>query len=177
MEEWRDIQGYEGIYQVSNEGRVKSLERDIKKTCGGKEYMCHKNEAIRKPHFNGNNYEIYDLWRENKVVQVLTHHLVANAFVPNPHKYKVVHHIDENTRNNRAENLMWIADEEHRTLHDNERKKKVYQHTIDGELIKVWDCIAECGRNGFDIGNISKCCSPKYNSYKTYKGYIWKLER
>ena len=177
MEIWRDIQGYEGIYQVSNEGRVKSLERDVIKTNNGKEYVCHKKEVIRSPHFTRTNYSVYDLWKDNKVTQVTTHHLVAEAFLPNPSGYSVVHHIDEDPRNNKVENLMWMSVEDHRALHDNSHKKKVLQYTLDGELIKTWSSTAECGRNGYDIGNIAKCCSPKYKSYKTYRGYIWKYQR
>ena len=176
MEQWRDIKGYEGLYQVSNEGRVKSVERDMIKTYNGVEYKCHRKEAIKKPHIircNGFNRSAHDLWKDNVREQLQTSHLVALAFIPNPNGYTVVHHKDHNPMNNCVENLEWISDDEHRLLHDGEHKKKIYQYSIDGELIKVWESIAECVHSGFDRANISKCCNPKYVHYKTYKGFKW----
>lgn len=181
MEEWKDIQGYEGIYQVSNYGRVRSLERDVIKSFSGREYIAHLKEAIKTPHIlmiNGNKRLMCGLWKENKGAELQVSHLVAEAFVPNPNGYTVVHHIDHDSTNNRAENLIWISDEEHRALHGNERKKQVYQYTLDDKLVKIWSSIIDASKElGFDGANISKCCSPKYKSYKTYKGYKWRLEK
>lgn len=99
---WKDIKGYEGIYQVSSEGRVKSLERDIICKNGVKR---HIKERIMKPHwFSKNGYPVYTLGNGINNNHYL-HHLVGNAFIPNPeHAYKIRHKNKIKT-DNRVENL------------------------------------------------------------------------
>lgn len=175
MEIWKDIQGYEGIYQVSNEGRVKSLGRNFIKTNRGKEYICHKKELIRNPHKTRSGYLVYELWKNNEMQPFTIHYLVAQHFIPNPNNYGVVHHINHNKCDNRVENLVWMSDEEHRKMHDSERCKVVLQLTTEGELVREWKSATEAGRVlGIDGTVICRCCNPKHKSYKTYKGYIWK---
>lgn len=177
MEEWRDIQGYEGLYQVSNHGRVKSLERDVEIPSKlGKLYIRHQKEKIKAPHRNNNGYIIYDLCKNNETKSFLIHQLVAQVFIPNPNGYDVVHHKDENLENNSVENLLWMNDELHRALHDKKHEKPINQiDKVTGEVIHQWNSVSEAARTlGIDQGNISKCCSDKYPYYKTYKNYIWK---
>ena len=95
-EEWRDIKGYEGLYQVSNYGRVKSL--------------CSRNQKILKPCDCGNGYLIVSLHdKDKKVHTVKVHRLVAREFVENlnPDVLTDVNHKDENKLNNSADNLEW----------------------------------------------------------------------
>ena len=99
MEEWRDIKGYEGKYQVSNLGRVKSL-----KNCKGN---CR--EKILKLRPNKNGYIRIELYIYGKNKKFPVHRLVAAAFIPNPDNYKEVNHKDEDKTNNRVDNLEWCT--------------------------------------------------------------------
>lgn len=101
-EEWRDIAGYEGKYQVSNLGRVKSLP----KYSNSKGYLELRKEKILKPCFTG-KYRNYPTvtFLDRKSYKV--HRLVAEAFIPNPNNYPIINHKDENPSNNRVDNLEW----------------------------------------------------------------------
>lgn len=109
MEIWKDIEGFEGLYQVSNLGRVKSLERTtqlpINKYCAG--FRCQK-ELILKQFSRSNGYKSVNL-NKNGNNFFTVHRLVAQAFCPNPNGYDTVNHIDENKKNNRADNLEWCS--------------------------------------------------------------------
>ena len=95
--------------------------------------------------------------------------LVAEAFIPNPMNFDTIHHKDHNPSNNCAENLEWVNKGEHSALHNS---KRVYQYTLDGELVRVWNSNSEVEREcGYKNQNISACCMGKI---KKYKGYIWK---
>lgn len=124
MEEWKDIEGYEGIYQVSNEGRVKSLERDIvvsNKLFGYQ--IRHLNEKTVKPKINSNDRFQVRLWKNGIKEQKQIHIIVAEAFIPNPNGYTVVHHKDHNPHNNKVDNLEWMAIEVHSSMHSTERDR------------------------------------------------------
>ena len=92
---WRDIAGYEGIYQVSNMGRVKSLH-----WLGGR---------LIKPGSNKKGYLSVGLSKNNVMKNYKVHILVARAFLPNPENKPIVHHKDANRKNNRLENLEWAT--------------------------------------------------------------------
>ena len=96
MEEWRDIQGYEGLYMVSNLGRVKSLN-----------YHRTGKERIMKPSDNGHGYLFVVLCKDGKDKNCRINRLVAQAFLPNPDNLPEVNHKDENKYNNCVENLEW----------------------------------------------------------------------
>ena len=122
MEIWRDIEGYEGLYQVSNEGRVKSLERDIvvsNKLFGYQ--IRHLNEKTVKPKINSNDRFQVRLCKNGIKKQKQIHIIVAEAFIPNPKGYTVVHHKDHNPHNNKVDNLEWMAREVHSSMHSTER--------------------------------------------------------
>lgn len=107
-EKWVDIIGYEGIYQVSNFGRIKSLKRTfIKRKKGGGEMPVSMPESIRSKRLTSNGYIKIALWYNGKVKHYLVHRLVAFYFVPNPNKYKQVLHLDNNPSNARWDNLKW----------------------------------------------------------------------
>ena len=168
MEFWRDIEGYEGLYQVSNYGRVKSLGRVVawKNTT-----RTIKEKILRQ---QCSNNRLYVRLCDNEQNWFEVHRLVATAFIPNPRGYDVVHHIDHNPRNNRVENLIWMDGSEHHAMHNVEDKSKtVYQYTMDGELVKVWDSSNEGGRNGFNQARVCLCCVGKA---KTHKGYKWSYD-
>ena len=107
---------------------------------------------------------------------------MAQAFIPNPNNYPCVNHKDEKRYNNKIENLEWCSykynsnygtrNKRNSTILLNRKdlSKKVYQYSIDGKLLKVWNSARECGRNGFKQSSVSKCCNKQI---KTYKGYRW----
>jgi hypothetical protein len=97
MEIWKDIQGYEGIYQISNLGRIKSLHRD------------YTNGRILNPAKNNRGYLRLGLSGNGKVRYDSVHRLVAETFIPNPKNLPEVNHIDGNKLNNRVENLEWVT--------------------------------------------------------------------
>jgi hypothetical protein len=109
MEIWKDIVGYEGLYQVSNMGRVKSLARykrnGTKKN--GEPMMYLLNEEIKVLQIDKAGYQNVYLWKDNKMKFVKVHRLVAQAFIPNPNNYPLVMHMDNNPTNNLPSNLQW----------------------------------------------------------------------
>ena len=166
MEEiWKDIKGFEGLYQVSNMGRVKSVRKNI----------ILKNQIARK------GYERVILCINNSPKNYFVHRLVANAFIPNPDNLPQVNHKDENKLNNRVENLEWCTQKYNVNYgtgiakRARSQSKKVLQFKTDGTFIKEWKSTKDVQRNlGFDNSHISKCCRGKY----TYAyGYIWKYKK
>lgn len=164
---WKDIEGYEGFYQVSNYGRVKSLK--------------FGKEKILKHRRNTFGYLEIVLCSGGKPKSFKIHRLVAKAFIPNPNNLPQINHKDENKENNCEWNLEWCTpsyninygkrNERVRQTETNNtnRSKQVCQYTLDKQIIKVWQSINECKRNGFSCGNISQCCNGKRIQYKGYK--------
>ncbi len=109
QEIWKDIDGYEGIYQISNLGRLKSLERKINY---GNRIL--KEKILKSPVANI-GYCMVNLYKDNSRKLVLIHRLVAVAFIPNPKNKLEVNHIDSNKLNNKAENLEWATKRENLT--------------------------------------------------------------
>lgn len=167
METWKNIKGYEGLYQVSNMGRVKSLER-----------KGRKSERILKQAVTHDGYLRVGLYAGGKQKTLKVHRLVCEAFHENPDNKPEVNHIDEDKTNNNAANLEWCTRREnvnHGSRNERTRKtesKSVGQYTLDGELIKIWPSTIEAQRQaGFDCGHISKVAN---GERKTHKGFVWK---
>lgn len=98
IEIWKDITGYEGLYQVSNLGRVKSTQ-----------YFHGTNERILKPISTHNGYFRVHLRKDGKLKTFKIHRLVAEAFIPNPDNLPQINHKDEDKTNNRVDNLEWCS--------------------------------------------------------------------
>lgn len=159
---FKEIAGYEGLYEVSNFGNVRSLKYGKTRTL--KHYKTR------------NGYQQVDLYKNSKRNHHYIHRLVATAFIENPDNLPEINHKDEDKTNNVVSNLEWcdhIYNSNHGTR--NERvadalSEKVVQLTLEWEFIKEWESVNECGRNGFDKSNVSACCNGKR---KTHNGYRW----
>ena len=166
MEEiWKDIEGYEGLYQVSNMGRVRSLRRNI----------------ILKSKRETNEYERVVLSTNNIPKLYSIHRLVAMAFIPNPNNYPIVNHKDEDRTNNRVDNLEWCTQKYNVNYgtgiakRARSQSKKVLQFKPDGTFVKEWKSINDIERiTGYSSGHISRCCR---NIRKTAYGYLWKYKK
>lgn len=178
MEIWKDIKGYKPIYQVSNEGRIKSICRETSCYNGG---ILKRKERLLKP-TKTRRYSsvfLYDVYGKRK--SVLLHRLVAMAFVSNPNNLSEIDHIDGNPENNRADNLRWVTHKENcnnpiTMIRYKGKKpwknKAVRCFTSDGKFIKQFENITIAAKEtGAHRENISKCCKGKY---KTTNNLIFK---
>ena len=167
---WKDIEGYEGLYQVSNMGRVKSLGNN--KT---------RKEKILKNSKGSIGYLQVGLYKEGKVKYFRVHQLVASAFIPNPDNLPQVNHRNEDKTDNRVENLEW-CNRSYNTNYGtrNERIAKaqsipILQFSKSGELVKKWESAKEVERElGFYGTNITRCCKGKL---KSVGGYKWRYHQ
>ena len=120
MEEWRSIPGYEGLYEISSYGRVKSLEISYIKKNG---VMDHKPEIILRPKNNGTGYFTVCLYKNKIHKYYLIHRLVAQAFIPNPDNLSEVNHKDEDKSNNRVDNLEWCDHKYNMNYNDVQKRR------------------------------------------------------
>lgn len=183
MEEtWKDLYfiqdgiefDYRGLYQVSNYGNVKSLKDNKRK----------EREKILKPK-NKKGYLQINLYKNGKQKTFQIHRLVAHMFCEGYFDGYEVNHIDENKENNRADNLEWCTHKYNINYgtgiersakaqrgKNNPRARKVAQYNLNGNLIKIWDCMMDVKRAlGISTGNIYDCCHGKL---KQTGGYIWR---
>ena len=174
MEEiWKDISDYEGLYQVSNTGKIKSLN-----------YRHTGREKIMKHSVNNKGYLIVKLWKNRKVKSFRLHRLVAEAFIPNPNNLPFINHKSEIKTQNNVENLEW-CDQKYNNNYGT-RKERVIEKQINGkcsklvlqidkttnEVIAEFPSINEVQRQ-LGISHISECCLGKRN---TAGGYKWKYK-
>ena len=168
MEDWKDIKGYEGLYQVSDQGRVKSLPRK-----GTFERIL--NPCVR----NTGGYLAVNLYKNGKKTMYFIHRLVALAFIPNPNNLPCINHKDCNPTNNNVNNIEYCTVVYNNTYNGKAKKsaekrsKPVEQLTKDGTLVTIWPSINEIGRNGFIQQAVCACCQGKR---KTHNGFIWKYK-
>lgn len=173
---WVDIEGYEGIYQVSNFGRIKSLSRPI---FNGKGYFLSK-ERILKGSKNEKGYLQVELLGK----PTLIHRIVAIIFIPNPNNLPQVNHIDGDKSNNCVENLEWCTNSENqlhayrlglnkRSEYAGKSKKKICQIDLKTKkIINIFESIADAKTFlGVKKENISQVCKGKR---KKCLGYGWK---
>lgn len=169
---WKDVKGFEGLYQVSNLGRIKSLQFYVRG-------MYIKREKILKPCDNGNGYKIIYLMKNKKRNVRYIHRLVAIAFIKNPKNYKCINHKDENKKNNCVENLEWCTHKynnnygNHKSKISKSRMKRVIQYDKNMNLIKIWDGV-RLAMKEMKSYHICSCCKGKI---KYSGGYIWRYEK
>ena len=171
MEVWKDIPGYEGLYQVSNLGRVKSLPR--LRYNGNTWYLT--KEIVRKPCIGEQGYERVTLSKDKVKKTHLVHRLVAIAFIPNPENKPEVNHIREfEKRNNCVDNLEWATSEENNNwgTHNERHAKRRSKQILCVELNKLFvNARVAAEELRCDRRNICTCCN---DSTKTAGGYHWR---
>ena len=188
MELWKDIKGYEGIYQISNLGNIRSLERItiLESENQHKKYKANRHIKckIKKPTVNKCGYYQTVLYKKGKKRNVLVHRLVAEAFLPNLNNKPTINHIDGNKLNNKLDNLEWATYTE-QLIHVNSflgkksvisekcREKRAIQlrkqvKRSDG---KVYNSIAKASKDNNTYSSaIVRCCQGKL---KSTGGYSW----
>lgn len=183
-EQWKPIEGYEGIYEVSSLGRVRSLDRIVPALSNrtGTIIDYHRKGRILKQRkvFGGYMAVGFEVKGDNRHENHFVHRLVARAFVPGYREGMDVNHKDEDKTNNRADNLEW-CDRQYNINYGTGkwRRRKfnarpVEQLTLDGQHVARYDNIADAARAvGCDPSTISGVCRGKPCS-KTAKGYRWR---
>lgn len=173
MEEiWKDIEGFEGLYKVSNLGRVMSVHRYNRGRIFG--------DKIKIPSIDRRNRITMQLHKQGKTCNIVLARLVAKAFIPNPNDYPEVNHLDENPLNNTADNLEWCTHKyncNYGTRIQRIKEKQnmaVMQYTLDGKFIAEYDSMhiaADTIKQ--EAGHICDCCLG--NRSYAY-GYFWRYK-
>ena len=186
-EQWKtavyDGEIYEGLYKVSNWGRIKNIN-----------YRNTGRERLMNPSDNGCGYLRVCLSKNGETNLCLVHRLVAETFLPNPEGKPCVNHKiqgkegkkinivifnEDGTVDEEKSTIEWATYEENNNYAThNERvakalSKRVLQLSLSGDLIKEWESTAECGRNGFNQSCVCECCNGKQ---KTHKGFRFMYE-
>ena len=178
MEEiWKDVEGYEGFYQVSNLGRVRSIDHKVK-TKGGTTRLSPGRILAQKLTKNG-RYQV-NLSKDNENHWTSVHRLVAKAFCPGWNKEFVVNHKDENPLNNHADNLEWCTQSYNcKYGHRNDtmveqRSLEVVMMSEDGSTIREFPSLREAARaSGVSAAHICQVCK---GERKKAGGYRWKYK-
>lgn len=159
---WKDVVGYEGLYKVSNKGRLYSIKRKRK----------------MNPTTSKNGYKRVKLYTNGKFKTVFVHRIVATAFLDNPENYPVVNHLDENKLNNNVENLQWCTQKQNVNHGTGQQRRTeavkmlVKQYTLDGQYIATYKSAVDLQElYGFHQSAISRVCR---GERKTAYKYIWK---
>lgn len=174
---WKDIIGYQGFYQVSNKGRIRSFKNT-------KQVKIMKQKVSK-------GYFLIGLTKDKKQKTYSVHRIVATAFIPNINGKPEVNHINENKLDNSANNLEWVTSKENSNWGSRNQKIKEYMDDhpekyinfcgtrkriiqIDkttGEYIREFNSISEIVKEfGYHQGNISSCCLGKK---KSASGFRW----
>lgn len=174
---WKAVEGYSGAYEISSDGRVRSLN-----------YGGVKGRVKElSPYDGGNGYLRVDLYLNKTSKKCKVHRLVAEAFLPNQNDLPQINHIDENTHNNVVENLEWCTAKYNMNYGTRSARggAKAALSNLNGKLSKPVEALdretsqvilnfpsmMEAHRRGFDCGQISKCCK---DSRKSHRGLLWR---
>lgn len=179
---WKEIPKTEGIYCISNYGRLKTKQKKIKSGIKNNDFVIRKEQILRNQiNKLGYNHCSIKIDGVNKNVNI--HRLVAELFIPNPMNKSQVGHKDENPRNNRVDNLIWLTVKENINWGTRKEKcrqimlnkktgKKVKKYDLNGIFIEEYNSVKIAAKeNNMCRSQITNCCNGKY---KKAAGYIWK---
>ena len=175
-EEWKPVKGYEGLYSVSNLGRVKSLK--------------YGKEKILKPQKTKDGYLQVGLYRKEKYKMFKVHRLVATAFIPNPLGLPEINHLDENKTNNAVSNIEWVSRSYNINFgtHNEKVSAAMTNHPALSKPVEAskypdfseiylrFPSTKEAERNGYGQGHVAACCRGCYSTRRRnfYKGLYWR---
>lgn len=158
---WKDIKDFEGYYQVSDDGMVRSVDRVVFQTNGHS--LSYKGH-IMKQTLARNGYYVVNLRNGTKAHTLAVHRLVAEAFIQNADGYPTVNHIDGNKHNNHVSNLEWVSYRDnnvHALVHHLRKPKKgtpVIQYDKDGNYVATYNSSVEASKStGYNACSISHC--------------------
>ena len=170
---WKPIKDFEGLYEISNFGKVRNSKGEIKK------------HGIKRT--TGTCYKTVRLWKDGKYHNKYIHRLIAEAFIPNPQNLPFINHKDEDGTNNSIENLEWCTPKYNTNYgtarerqakkirgRESEKRKAVLQYSIDGKFVAYYPSITHASKElGCSTSEIAQACNGKR---KTSRGFIWKYE-
>ena len=181
---WKDIQGYEGLYKVSNFGRIKSSRRQTGYTPTG--FIKNKKEKILKGNYF--RYVLLSLLKNKKLKSTTIHRLVAIAFIPNTQNKPCVNHINGIRYDNRAENLEWCTNKENTqhalkvlnrkfggsggVIESGSNMRRIIQYDLNNKELKQYCCIGTAARSVNGIP--TNLCHALRGRTKTAYGFKWK---
>lgn len=169
---WKDIQGYEGYYQVSNMGRVRSVDRVVTQQGRGKAFDGHRKGKILKQREQNSGYYIVQLCKGGKYKAKTVHRIVAEEFLQKDIEKTDVNHKDGDKKNNRADNLEWCSKSENlKHAYDVLKRKTVAKAVRCVETGVVYEsAIAASRETNINVGPIKHAASGRY---KHAGGYQW----
>lgn len=182
---WRPIKTFEGLYEVSNRGRVRSVDRWVIYKDGSKHFW--KGQILKPRQNETTGYLQVNLCRDGKQRTFRIHRLVAEAWLDNPMGKPEVNHLDEDKTNNDVYNLEWSTAKENINFGTGNKRRAESQlngscskpvQALDpktGQVVLEFPSTAEAQRNGFVSGHISNCCQGK-KWYNTHRGYRWRYK-
>lgn len=186
MEMWKQIKGYEGLYEVSNLGNVKSVTRKVRDSNNGREFtvtgkiLKHNKTKVTERHPNAR--VAVELWKENKRKRMMVHRLVSEAFIPNPQGKQQINHIDGNPLNNNVENLEWVTNGENlkhayslnlRSKHNIKPIKGT--NKITGEVL-LFESVSDASRFFNVTDGAIRSALKGYGRSKSACGYTWEYQ-
>lgn len=182
-EVWKPVKGYEGIYEVSSYGRVRSLARSLSLRNQHGEYVRKlTGRIIKQKHNRKDGYCIAILSKGGKYITAYVHRLVAQAFIPNPDNLPQVNHKDENKENNRVDNLEWCTAQyntNYGTGHERliePKRIKVAMVDEQGNIIRKFGSIKEASKQTGEARlTITKQCKRESTLGHILKYYRWKF--
>lgn len=191
MENWKSIDGYEGLYTCSDSGQVKALARMISRRRKNDYHSYWKDEKLMSPAPHDKGYLKIKLLKKGEAKSFFIHRIIAVAFIPNPENKPQVNHINGIKADNRIENLEWCTasdnlkhayntglqpkDRNIKRISDSPNAIPVYQYDMSGNLIRQWGSLFEAHLTGlYNKSGISECCSGKRSHHKNYK---WTLRQ
>lgn len=172
---WKEIQGLEGLYQVSNLGRVKSFKRN-------------KNGELLKIHLTKKGYSCVCLRKNGKTIGRYIHRLVYDAFIGDLPEWEIgaennmeINHIDEDKTNNCVWNLELVTHKQNANYGTRNKRSSeknsipINQFTLQGVLVKKWNKFRDLSKYGFNRKSVAYCCKHnfKFKGNNVYRGYIW----